>query len=93
MRAFHLPPAVFKLNFNYITFPVDFLAKMNVMDYSLLIGVDAESQEITIGIVDFLRSYTLDKHIESWVKLLGGAGEKPTVISPIEYPDGLACSI
>ena len=68
-------------------FYVDFLAKMNVMDYSLLIGVDAESQEITVGIVDFLRSYTLDKHIESWVKLLGGAGEKPTVISPIEYAE------
>jgi 1-phosphatidylinositol-3-phosphate 5-kinase len=63
----------------------DFLGKVNVMDYSLLVGIDTSTNEIIVGIVDYLRRYTLDKHIESWVKLLGAAGEKPTVISPPQY--------
>lgn len=58
---------------------------MNVMDYSLLIGISRQDREITVGIIDYLRGYTLDKHIESWVKLLRRPGEDPTVISPQQY--------
>jgi len=64
------------------------LSKVHVMDYSLLIAFDDVSSEIVIGIVDYLRQYTWDKHVESWVKytaLLGSSGEEPTVISPVQY--------
>jgi len=36
---------------NAIRSDTSFLAKMNIMDYSLLVGIDEESQELTLGIV------------------------------------------
>eukprot|EP00850_Spirogloea_muscicola_P000467 SM000002S05547 [mRNA] locus=s2:715569:726170:- [translate_table: standard] len=66
-----------------------FLAGVHVMDYSLLVGLDEEKQELVIGIIDFVRQYTWDKHLESWVKgsgILGGPKNAvPTVISPNHY--------
>ncbi|XP_024395699.1 1-phosphatidylinositol-3-phosphate 5-kinase FAB1B isoform X2 [Physcomitrium patens] len=66
-----------------------FLAGVHVMDYSLLVGVDEERQELVLGIIDFIRQYTWDKHLETWVKasgILGGPkNAAPTVISPLQY--------
>ncbi|XP_022882037.1 putative 1-phosphatidylinositol-3-phosphate 5-kinase FAB1C isoform X3 [Olea europaea var. sylvestris] len=66
-----------------------FLASVDVMDYSLLVGVDEERKELVIGIIDFMRQYTWDKQLETWVKasgLLGGPKhESPTIISPKQY--------
>jgi 1-phosphatidylinositol-3-phosphate 5-kinase len=66
-----------------------FLAGVDVMDYSLLVGVDEERQELVLGIIDFIRQYTWDKHLEMWVKasgILGGPkNAPPTVISPKQY--------
>ncbi|KAL4178859.1 hypothetical protein AMTRI_Chr13g117270 [Amborella trichopoda] len=66
-----------------------FLASIDVMDYSLLVGVDQEKHELVLGIIDFMRQYTWDKHLETWVKasgILGGPkNESPTVISPKQY--------
>ncbi|XWS72335.1 hypothetical protein CRYUN_Cryun02cG0031200 [Craigia yunnanensis] len=66
-----------------------FLASIDVMDYSLLVGVDEEKDELVLGIIDFMRQYTWDKHLETWVKtsgILGGAkNASPTVISPQQY--------
>ncbi|XP_023635482.1 1-phosphatidylinositol-3-phosphate 5-kinase FAB1A isoform X2 [Capsella rubella] len=66
-----------------------FLASIHVMDYSLLVGVDEERNELVLGIIDFMRQYTWDKHLETWVKtsgLLGGPkNSSPTVISPQQY--------
>ncbi|GAB4838067.1 hypothetical protein Ancab_027597 [Ancistrocladus abbreviatus] len=66
-----------------------FLASIDVMDYSLLVGVDEERNELVLGIIDFMRQYTWDKHLETWVKasgILGGPkNESPTVISPKQY--------
>ncbi|XP_049355780.1 1-phosphatidylinositol-3-phosphate 5-kinase FAB1B-like isoform X1 [Solanum verrucosum] len=66
-----------------------FLASVDVMDYSLLVGVDEENHELVIGIIDFMRQYTWDKHLETWVKasgILGGPkNTPPTVISPKQY--------
>ncbi|KAK7294528.1 hypothetical protein RJT34_17417 [Clitoria ternatea] len=66
-----------------------FLASVDVMDYSLLVGVDEEKHELVIGIIDFMRQYTWDKHLETWVKasgILGGPkNTSPTVISPKQY--------
>ncbi|GAA5823507.1 hypothetical protein JCM11251_000661 [Rhodosporidiobolus azoricus] len=67
-----------------------FLSDLNVMDYSLVVGVDAVNAELCVGIVDYIRTYTWDKRIESWVKettFLGGAAKSggPTVITPKQY--------
>ncbi|XP_068463695.1 1-phosphatidylinositol-3-phosphate 5-kinase FAB1B isoform X1 [Phaseolus vulgaris] len=66
-----------------------FLASIYVMDYSLLVGVDEEKHELVLGIIDFMRQYTWDKHLETWVKtsgILGGdKNTSPTVISPQQY--------
>ncbi|KAE8658033.1 hypothetical protein F3Y22_tig00116975pilonHSYRG00096 [Hibiscus syriacus] len=66
-----------------------FLALIDVMDYSLLVGVDEEKHELVLGIIDFMRQYTWDKHLETWVKtsgILGGTSNAPpTVISPQQY--------
>ncbi|GAA5855583.1 hypothetical protein JCM8547_001605 [Rhodosporidiobolus lusitaniae] len=67
-----------------------FLSDLNVMDYSLVVGVDAVQAELCVGIVDYIRTYTWDKRIESWVKettFLGGASKSggPTVITPKQY--------
>lgn len=65
------------------------LQSIDVMDYSLLVGVDEEKHELVIGIIDFMRQYTWDKHLETWVKtsgILGGTkNTSPTVISPQQY--------
>lgn len=57
------------------------------MDYSLLLGVDKQSCEIVFGIIDYLRQYTWDKQLETWVKssLVVPKNEMPTVISPKDY--------
>ncbi|EPQ60145.1 hypothetical protein GLOTRDRAFT_134891 [Gloeophyllum trabeum ATCC 11539] len=63
-----------------------FLADINVMDYSLVVGVDSERKELVVGIVDYIRTYTWDKKLESWVKDLGAAGKgEPTIITPKQY--------
>ncbi|CAG8602955.1 4921_t:CDS:2 [Paraglomus brasilianum] len=65
-----------------------FLSQQNVMDYSLLVGIDEENQELVVGIVDFIRQFTWDKRLESWVKetgFLGGGGKEPTIVSPRQY--------
>ncbi|THU71113.1 hypothetical protein C4D60_Mb08t32120 [Musa balbisiana] len=64
-----------------------FLTSINVMDYSLLVGVDDERQELVFGIIDYLRQYTWDKQLETWVKasMVVPKNELPTVISPKEY--------
>ncbi|CAO1623069.1 unnamed protein product [Sympodiomycopsis kandeliae] len=93
----------------------NFLAEMNIMDYSVIVGIDSndpksspqpaskqataesetdsdEHHELVVGIIDFLRSYTWDKRVETFVKeqssLLAGGGAKgelPTVITPKQY--------
>lgn len=75
-----------------------FLAKMNVMDYSLVIGIDEKNRNLILGIIgilitlssdlDFIRTYTWDKKLESWVKergLVGGGTKEPTIVTPRQY--------
>ncbi|XP_062191798.1 1-phosphatidylinositol-3-phosphate 5-kinase FAB1A-like [Phragmites australis] len=64
-----------------------FLTSVNVMDYSLLVGVDKQKHELVFGIIDYLRQYTWDKQLETWVKtsLVVPKNASPTVISPREY--------
>ncbi|KAF9225371.1 hypothetical protein BS17DRAFT_730801 [Gyrodon lividus] len=66
-----------------------FLSDINVMDYSLVVGVDNQTHELVVGIVDYIRTYTWDKKLESWVKesaFLGGGGKgEPTIVGPKQY--------
>ena len=71
------------------------------MDYSLLVGLDHENNLFVTGIVgkifnilenyyllDYIRTYTWDKKLESWVKesgFLGGGRKEPTIITPRQY--------
>ncbi|KAI3767584.1 hypothetical protein L2E82_17821 [Cichorium intybus] len=63
-----------------------FLNSINVMDYSLLVGVDVEGKELVCGIIDYVRQYTWDKQLENWVKsFVVPKNQLPTIISPKEY--------
>ena len=63
------------------------------MDYSLLVGLQPRRHRMAVGIVDYLRQYTWDKQLETYVKsssavlALGGgsASTQPTIISPKQY--------
>ncbi|KFD70644.1 hypothetical protein M514_11256 [Trichuris suis] len=62
-----------------------FLSANHIMDYSLLMGVDQGNSILLLGIIDYLRAYTWDKRIESWVKSVSVSGQLPTVVSPELY--------
>ncbi|KAF7319668.1 hypothetical protein MKEN_00747900 [Mycena kentingensis (nom. inval.)] len=62
----------------------DFLAKSNIMDYSLL-GVDQERKQISCGLVDTIGVFI---HVGQDVGGGGGAGPKEvTLIPPTEYQE------
>jgi 1-phosphatidylinositol-3-phosphate 5-kinase len=64
-----------------------FLAKHGIVDYSLLVSYHNDEQKSIIyaGIIDYIRTYTWDKKIETIVKSITVVGPTPTVISPGEY--------
>ncbi|KAF2076491.1 hypothetical protein CYY_002231 [Polysphondylium violaceum] len=65
-----------------------FLSSLNVMDYSLLTGIDSNKNQLVVGIIDYMRKFTWDKALEMKVKqsgIMGGGGKVPTVISPKQY--------
>jgi len=67
-----------------------FLKIINVVDYSILVGVDEERNELVVGIIDYMRQYDIIKKIESAGKsaVMGvTGGEGPTVIQPSHYKD------
>lgn len=68
-----------------------FLADLFLMDYSLLVGVDRVSGQLVMGIIDYLRKFTLDKRAEMLVKqvICSVQGPMPTVIWPVYYRDRL----
>uniref|UniRef100_D8Q809 PIPK domain-containing protein n=2 Tax=Schizophyllum commune (strain H4-8 / FGSC 9210) TaxID=578458 RepID=D8Q809_SCHCM len=67
----------------------EFLAKSNIMDYSLLLGIDNEKKQIACGLVDTIGSYTFAKTLEYKAKqgLHSGTGKEITVMPPNEYQD------
>lgn len=74
-----------------------FLSAMDVMDYSLVIGIVDEDDDakgdptkklLYVGIIDCIRTFTWDKKVENWVKgtnLIGKKGKDPTIITPKQY--------
>ncbi|KAH8111649.1 hypothetical protein DFH11DRAFT_1792176, partial [Phellopilus nigrolimitatus] len=65
----------------------DFLCKNNIMDYSLLLGVDEAQRQIACGLVDTIGSYTFAKTLEYKAKQNLKSGKEVTVIPPGEYHD------
>ncbi|CAC5388449.1 PIKFYVE [Mytilus coruscus] len=68
---------------NVISRDSQFLAANLVMDYSLLVGLDENSDELVLGIIDYIRTFTWDKKLETILKSAGG--KLPTVVSPEIY--------
>lgn len=72
-----------------------FLTSVNVVDYSLLVGLDIDKNELVVGIIDYIRQYTWDKQLETGVKSLGmiAGRDAPTVISPNAYKNRFRIAI
>ncbi|XP_026150913.1 1-phosphatidylinositol 3-phosphate 5-kinase isoform X3 [Mastacembelus armatus] len=65
-----------------------FLSSHLIIDYSLLVGRDDTTDQLVVGIIDYIRTFTWDKRLEMVVKstgILGGQGKMPTVVSPELY--------
>ncbi|XP_029386562.1 1-phosphatidylinositol 3-phosphate 5-kinase isoform X3 [Echeneis naucrates] len=65
-----------------------FLSSHLIIDYSLLVGRDDTNDQLVVGIIDYIRTFTWDKKLEMVVKstgILGGQGKMPTVVSPELY--------
>jgi len=61
-----------------------FLCKLGVVDYSLLCGICDDTNEIVVGIIDYLREHTILERVETTVKLVVRRAE-PTVVKPEKY--------
>ncbi|KAJ3195191.1 hypothetical protein HK101_000901 [Irineochytrium annulatum] len=62
-----------------------FLSSVNVMDYSLLVGVSDERKQLIVGIVDFIGPYTWYKRMETRGKVTLRGGKECTVLPPEQY--------
>ena len=64
-----------------------FLSIINVLDYSILVGVDEDTMELVVGIIDFMRQYDILKQMERVGKSLPMVvgSEAPTIIQPPLY--------
>jgi 1-phosphatidylinositol-3-phosphate 5-kinase len=84
MKGFPLPLCPLCDEFLKISVRNDtlFFEKQEIIDYSILVGLDEEKKELIVGIIDYLHQYTWDKQIETGVKSLVS---EPTVISPQNY--------
>ncbi|GFE55145.1 phosphatidylinositol-4-phosphate 5-kinase family protein [Babesia ovis] len=73
--------------FEYIHRDLEFLSRLDVVDYSILLQVFPSEGIMVLGIIDYLRPYTWDKQIESIGKKLANlaSGQLPTIVSPLEY--------
>jgi 1-phosphatidylinositol-3-phosphate 5-kinase len=62
-----------------------FLTAHELLDYSLLVGIDEVAKEFVVGIIDYIRSFTWDKRVEMVFKSSLPAKEKPTILKPESY--------
>jgi Phosphatidylinositol-4-phosphate 5-Kinase len=64
-----------------------FLNYIYVLDYSILVGFDEETNELVVGIIDFMRQYDILKQMERVGKSLPMVvgSEAPTIIQPPLY--------
>ena len=60
-----------------------FLALLDVVDYSIVLGVDEDAGELVVGIIDYMRQFDIVKRFEGASKAL--VGGDPTVRNPSAY--------
>lgn len=63
------------------------MSMINVLDYSILVGIDEEKNELVVGIIDFMRQYDIIKQMErvgKSIPMVVGS-EAPTIIQPPLY--------
>ncbi|KAI0631410.1 hypothetical protein C8Q77DRAFT_1218908 [Trametes polyzona] len=70
-----------------VTADCEFLARSNIMDYSLLLGIDEENKQMVCGLVDTIGSYTFAKTLEYKAKQGLNSGKEVTVVPPHEYQE------
>lgn len=70
----HLNSAAHLVLMKALANDVDFLSRSQIIDYSLLIGIDYKNNHIVVGLIDYLRTYTWDKYVESKVTILAPTG-------------------
>ena len=70
-----------------------FLAESNIMDYSLLVGVDDERKELVVGIVDFIGHYNWYKKLENKGKTTLRGKKEATVMPPEHYRDRFRAAV
>jgi hypothetical protein len=72
-----------------------FLSIINIIDYSILVGIDEEKHELVVGILDFMRQYDIIKQMErvgKSVSMIAGQ-DAPTIIQPIAYKNRFQASM
>lgn len=62
-----------------------FLARNEIVDYSLLLVMDIENKIIKVGIIDYLQNYNLFKKTEYLLKKFKNLGKNPTIVKPNIY--------
>ena len=64
-----------------------FLSIINIIDYSILVGIDTEKHELVVGIIDYMRQYDIIKQMERVGKSVGmiAGAQQPTIIQPNLY--------
>lgn len=67
-----------------LTKDAQFLAGLNRVDYSLLLVINDDKMLCKVGIIDYLREYTLDKQLEHFGKKVM-RGSTPTIVNPHDY--------
>ena len=75
-----------KILMSAIRSDTQFLTSHELLDYSLLVGIDDEKQFI-VGIIDYIRSFTWDKRVEMVFKSSLPVKEKPTIVRPNDYKE------
>ena len=48
-----------------------FLSIINIVDYSILVGIDDDTNELVVGIIDYMRQYDIIKRMERMGKSVG----------------------
>ena len=68
-----------------------YLAESNIVDYSLLVGVDPERHIIVVGIIDYLRQFDLVKQVEMNIKMAASyaTNAEVTIQPPRKYQERL----
>ena len=88
-QPLYIPPQAKLALSQALSVDTQFLASLYVMDYSLLVGIDEERQELVLGIIDYIRTFTWDERLEVVVKkglaIGGGHRLSPTILSPALY--------